>query len=277
MTLVKTIGVWLLWGLRLGIVLASPLFFFLCCLLFMASSNYRGSVFPPYVLLSLLLLVVALYIGWRCDLSLPLQRPQIENTLLAQLALLFFSLSSLCLLANVGRVWIHSDTVDYSNTVGLKLHFVPEYIPPTLDRCVVLASALLFILMLASIAHNYRQLRLLVFLVTISFGFASAAQVVAFEMTRLKLPEWQVKRDIAGSDSHTYFFLQENPVFRGNNFTAVGRQTAWNPFFNTVEIIVLDKETRHQHGALLKGMKHDNAQVAQVCKKLLALDRHIER
>lgn len=277
MALLKSIGAWLLWGLRLGIVLTSPLFFFLCCLLFMASSNYPGSIFSGLALLSLLVLAAALYIGWYCDLALPLQRPQIESTQLQRLALILFALNSLFLLAIVGRVWIHSDTVDYSNAVGLKLYFVPNYIPTVLDRGVVLATGLLFMLMATSIARNYRQLRLLVAMVALSLGFILASVVLVTEMTRLKLPEWQIRRYLQSSDKNMYFFLQENPLFRGNNFTAVGRQIATNPFFNTVEVIVLDKETRHTHGALLKGMKHSNAEIARASKKLLALDRYIER
>lgn len=277
MLLVKNIGAWLLWGLRLGIVLTSPLFLFLCCLLFMVSSSGPVSALPVIALLALLMVVAALYIGWYCDLALPLQRPQVESVRLPRYALLLIALQNLFLLAIVGLTWIHSDVAAYSNTVGLRLHFVPEYMPSLLGTGVMLATGLLFMLMVTSIARNYRQLRLLVAMVALSLGFILASVVLVTEMTRLKLPEWQIRRYLQSSDKNMYFFLQENPVFRGNNFTAVGRQIAANPFFNTVEIIVLDKETRHSHGALLKGMKHSNAEIALVSKKLLALDRYIER
>ncbi len=277
MALVKTIGAWLLWGLRLGIVLASPLFLFLFCLLSMASSSGPNSALPVLALLSLLMLVTALYIGWYCDLSFPLQRPQIESALLPRLALLLFTLNSLFLLAIVGQAWLHSDTVDYSNTVGLKLHFVADCVPGALYILVSLASPLLFLLMMISIVRNYRQLRLLVGLVTLSLGFACSSLVLLTEISRLKQPEWHIRQRVEGSDKQAYFFLQEDPAFRGNNFTAVGKQTASNLFFNTVEIIILDKETRHSRGALLKGMKHSNAQVAQACQKLLWLDRYSEK
>ena len=225
MALAKTIGLALLWGLRWGLFLLWP------PLLWLAIAHLST---PPETQTRIVLpglLVLAFYIGLRCDLAFPRQQ-QSDNPPLRRFASGIFAAICFCMTVLLGSAWLYDIPVAQSNFVGATLHFPNEDVLGLLWLLAAFLSLVLFILLVICLVLGFAQLRLLGWFATLSCGLFILLLIVVLESD---LTQWQVKQTLTGPDGTVYSLLQEDPTtgllseeYRSQYSTALARRTGGN-------------------------------------------------
>jgi hypothetical protein len=277
MTSAKKMGRIILWALRLGLFFLGPIFLWLTCLALFGP--FRPVLFVAGMI-TLALTAGAAYIGWRCNLAFPGERPQSDHPNLARWGMALAAGSGGALAINLGLAWIHSAAVATHSDRGATVFFVREDILIGFILFALLLSAIGFLLWLISLLKNARQLRLLSWLTVLIIGiYPVTVSVTGLIDAHKGQPLWEIQQTATGPDQQTYYFLREGGVknerTRRRQFqspetaSAIARRTGNDPFLVKAEIILSDVQSQNPHGALLQGLKHDDLTVRQVSEKLL--------
>lgn len=270
--ILSKIGLALLWGLRWGLFLLWPPLLWLTIVLLGSPLEPETQVVIPC------LLVIAFYIGLRCNLTFPMQQ-QSDSPLLRRYASGVFAALCFCIAVILGSFWLYDTTVTQSNFVGETLYFVDEGVLSGFCLLAALLSLVLFILLLISLVLSFRQLRLLGWFATLSFGLFLLLLTVVIEKDVM---QWRIKQTLIGLDGANYSFLEENPhgsfldkYSKTQYSTALARHTGDGYILRQTEIILLNKQTEHSHpyAVLTNGKKHHDAAVRQACDMLLKAEQ----
>lgn len=271
MTRAKLAGKIFLWALRLSLFLLGPsLVLLVFCLITILPTE-------PVILaciVTALLAVAYLYYALTCDLAFPLARPQTDNPSLKKWSLSCFVMSCCFFLACIALFWLHSAPARSNDPVGLRLFFVDINAILVLFLLAVICHAILLFLLVKAIVKNVRHFRFIAWLLVIATGLYPATGMAMLFIDDAKHPEWQRKHTLNGTDTQIYAYLERKRFFREPGLTALARQTASNPFFDTVEIVLIDTQPPNKQSALEQGMKHKDAATRDVCTALRQLGYH---
>jgi hypothetical protein len=270
MTRLKLIGNILLWALRLALILLGPT---LVVLLFGFITLLPTRPIYLACLVSAILTALYIYYGLTCNLAFPLQRAQTDRPNLKKWGMLWLGASGFLLAFCTALQWLHSGPARDSTRVGLRLFFINTETFAFLLLLSGLCLLFLFALLIKSIVKNATQLRFVTSLMAMATGLFSLAGIVMIGIDDSRTPEWQIKQTYTGTDRNTYFFLRKNVFYRDNVLTALAQQTASNPFYATVKVIIFDKNTGNFTGALQLGSKADDNEVRQVCEAMLKVEK----
>lgn len=282
MTEAKTIGRILLWVLRLGLFLLGPMFLWLTCLTFYGP--FRPALLVPGIV-TLALTAAAVYIGWRCDLAFPIERPQTDHPRLPRWGMALAAASASCLILNLGLTQLHSAAVASNNGIGATMYFVADDIFTVFLLLSFLLSGAVVLLWLISLVKNTRQLRMMSWLTAfVIIIYPTMVSTLGLIDANKGEPLWEIEETATGPDKQTYYFLNEGLIkndrsrsrrfVNPDTFSALARRTGGNSLIGKAEIILSDMQSQDPHGALLEGTKHSDPVVAQVSEKLLKLHSH---
>lgn len=268
MTPAKLVGKILFWAFRLSLFLLGPLLVLLVfCLITILPTQ-------PLILACIvtsLLAVAYLYYSLTCDLAFPIPHRQTDNPGLKKWSMFWFGISCCFFFACIALYWLHSAPARANDMVGLRLFFVHGEALFTLFLLAVICHITLLILLIKGIVKNARQFRFQAWLLVIATGLYPLVGMATAVIDSSKTPEWQREQTIGGPDKHTYAYLRKNPFLRERGLTVLARQTASNPFFDTVEFVLIDKQPPNKQSALEQGVKHKDAAIREVCTALRQL------
>ena len=268
MTRAKLVGRILFWAFRLSLLLLGPLLVLLAfCLIILLPTQ-------PLILACIvtsLLAIAYLYYGLTCDLAFPIPHRQTDSPGLKKGSISCFVTSCCFFFACIALYWLHSAPARGNDMVGLRLFFIHEDALFVLFLLGVTCHATMLFLLIKAIVKNVRQFRFQAWLLVIATGLYPVAGVVMLLIGGTKIPEWQRERNIDGPDKQIYAYLENKRFFREPRLTALARQTASNPFFDTVEIVLIDTQPLDAQSALEQGVKHKDAAIREVCTALRQL------
>ena len=134
--------------------------------------------------------------------------------------------------------------------------------------CTLLLVVLVFLLFY-SLFTNTRQCRLLAAFTGAGLLLYPLAIIGVVVISMQKEPAWEITKMAQAHNRQTYAVLRAHSWFSGPGAAALGRRKTDNPFFSTVQIVILEQGDGDPYGILQSGARHKDAAVREVCRELL--------